>query len=69
MYLEYDKSASIKENNIRTLAVEQFLLQQPEVASVFSNVGGPSTGIGSLGDYRRIGFFFDFNGLSGTGRI
>ncbi len=49
MYLEYDKSTSIKENNIRTLEVEQFLLQQPEVATVFSNVGGPSTGIGSLG--------------------
>jgi len=49
MYLEYDKSTNIKENNIRTLAVEQFLLQQPEVATVFSNVGGPSTGIGSLG--------------------
>ncbi|WP_162416777.1 efflux RND transporter permease subunit [Cyclobacterium roseum] len=49
MYLEYDKSTSIKENNIRTLEVENFLLQQPEVATVFSNVGGPSTGIGSLG--------------------
>ncbi|MEX2511335.1 MAG: efflux RND transporter permease subunit [Cyclobacteriaceae bacterium] len=49
MYLEYDKSTSIKENNLRTLEVEKFLLQQPEVATVFSNVGGPSTGIGSLG--------------------
>jgi HAE1 family hydrophobic/amphiphilic exporter-1 len=49
MYLEYDKSTNIKENNIRTLAVEKFLLQQSEVATVFSNVGGPSTGIGSLG--------------------
>ncbi len=49
MYLEYDKSTSIKENNIRTLEVENFLLQQPDVATIFSNVGGPSTGIGSLG--------------------
>lgn len=49
MYLEYDKSTSIKENNLRTLKVEQFLLQQPEVATLFSNVAGPTSGIGSLG--------------------
>ncbi|TFV94510.1 efflux RND transporter permease subunit [Algoriphagus kandeliae] len=49
MYLEYDKSTSVKENNLRTLKVEQFLLQQPEVATLFSNVAGPTTGIGSLG--------------------
>ena len=49
MYLEYDKQLSVKENNIRTAQVENFLLQQPEVETVFSNVGGPSTGIGSLG--------------------
>ncbi|WP_439474813.1 efflux RND transporter permease subunit [Algoriphagus formosus] len=49
MYLEYDKSTSVKENNLRTLQVEQFLLQQPEVSTLFSNVAGPTTGIGSLG--------------------
>ena len=49
MYLEYDKSTSVKENNLRTLQVEQFLLQQPEIATLFSNVAGPTTGIGSLG--------------------
>ncbi|MDP2043517.1 MAG: efflux RND transporter permease subunit [Algoriphagus sp.] len=49
LYLEFDKSTSLKENNLRTLEVENFLLQQPEVATIFSNVGGPTTGIGSLG--------------------
>ncbi|MBW7936842.1 MAG: efflux RND transporter permease subunit, partial [Flavobacteriales bacterium] len=29
--------------------IEQYILAQSEVQSVFSNVGGPSTGIGSLG--------------------
>ena len=47
--LEFDKSTSIKENNIVSMQVENFLLAQPEVASVFSNVGGPTTGMGSLG--------------------
>lgn len=49
LYLEYDKSTSVKENNLRTLQVEQFFLQQPEVSTIFSNVAGPTTGIGSLG--------------------
>ena len=47
--LEFDKSTSIKENNMVSMQVENFLLAQPEVASVFSNVGGPTTGMGSLG--------------------
>ncbi|MDD4148838.1 MAG: efflux RND transporter permease subunit [Bacteroidales bacterium] len=47
--LEYDKTITVKENNIRSQQVENFILQQPEVLSLFSNVGGPSTGIGSLG--------------------
>jgi HAE1 family hydrophobic/amphiphilic exporter-1 len=47
--LEFDKSTSIQQNNIRSQKIEQFILQQPEVATVFSNIGGPSTGIGSLG--------------------
>lgn len=47
--LEYDKTTTVQENNIRTQQVENFILQQPEVATLFSNVAGPSTGIGSLG--------------------
>ena len=47
--LEFDKSTSIYLNDAVSQAIEQFILQQPEVATVFSNIGGPSTGIGSLG--------------------
>ncbi len=47
--LEYDKSASIQQNNLTSQKVEDFLINQPDVESVFSNIGGPSTGIGSLG--------------------
>lgn len=47
--LEYDKSTSVKENNLVSMQVEKFLLTQPEVKSVFSNVGGPTTGMASLG--------------------
>jgi HAE1 family hydrophobic/amphiphilic exporter-1 len=49
LMLEYDKGTSLKQNNLQSYQVEQFLLHQPDVAAVFSNVGGPSTGIGSLG--------------------
>lgn len=47
--LEYDKTTTVQENNIRTQRIENFILQQPEVATLFSNIAGPSTGIGSLG--------------------
>ncbi len=47
--LEYDKTTTVRENNIRTQEVEAFILQQPEVESMFSNIAGPTTGIGSLG--------------------
>ncbi len=47
--LEYDKSASIQQNNLTSHKVENFIIHQPDVESVFSNIGGPSTGIGSLG--------------------
>jgi HAE1 family hydrophobic/amphiphilic exporter-1 len=47
--LEYDKTTTVQENNIRTQKVENFILQQPEVSTLFSNIAGPSTGIGSLG--------------------
>ena len=47
--LEFDKNISIQENNGVTQKIETYILQQAEVATVFSNIGGPSTGIGSLG--------------------
>lgn len=49
MSLEFDKSTSIQQNNVVAQKIETYIIQQPEVATVFSNVGGPSTGIGSLG--------------------
>ena len=49
MALEFDKSTSIHQNNVIAQKIETYIIQQPEVATVFSNVGGPSTGIGSLG--------------------
>lgn len=47
--LEFDKTTPLKQNNVISWEVEQFLLNQPDIESVFSNVGGPSSGIGSLG--------------------
>lgn len=47
--LEFDKNTSIHENNIVSKEVEDFLLLQPEIKSVFSNIGGPSSGMASLG--------------------
>jgi len=49
MALEFDKSTSIQQNNILTQKIETYIIQQPEVQTIFSNIGGPSTGIGSLG--------------------
>jgi HAE1 family hydrophobic/amphiphilic exporter-1 len=49
LFLEYDKSTPLHKNNIISTKVESFLLQQNEVETVFSNIGGPSTSIGSLG--------------------
>ncbi|MBS1588956.1 MAG: efflux RND transporter permease subunit [Bacteroidetes bacterium] len=47
--LEFDKSVSLHQNNLISEKIENYILKQPEVASLFSNVGGPSSGIGSLG--------------------
>lgn len=47
--LEFDKSTSIHQNNLVSEKIEEYILKKPEVATLFSNVGGPSTGIGSLG--------------------
>jgi HAE1 family hydrophobic/amphiphilic exporter-1 len=49
MALEFDKSTSIQQNNLIAQKIETYIIQQSEVATVFSNIGGPSTGIGSLG--------------------
>ncbi len=49
LFLEYDKSTPLRQNNITSTKIESFLLQQPEVETIFSNIGGPSTSIGSLG--------------------
>jgi HAE1 family hydrophobic/amphiphilic exporter-1 len=47
--LEFDKSTSIHQNNLVAKKIESYIINKSEVASVFSNIGGPSTGIGSLG--------------------
>ncbi len=47
--LEYDKSTSLEQNNTVSYEIEKFILKNPAVSTIFSNVGGPSTGIGSLG--------------------
>ncbi len=47
--LEFDKTTTVQQNNIISRKVENFILQQPEVSTLFSNIAGPSTGIGSLG--------------------
>lgn len=47
--LEFDKMTSFERNNRISSEIEEYILQKPEVATLFSNVGGPSSGIGSLG--------------------
>lgn len=41
--LQFDKSTSLTENNLRTLEIENYLRSLPEVKNVFSNIGGAST--------------------------
>ncbi len=47
--LEYDKFTTVRQNNFQSQQIEDFILSQPEVATLFSNVAGPTTGMGSLG--------------------
>ena len=47
--LEFDRSTSIQQNDAVSSDIEKYMLTLPEVKTLFSNVGGPSTGIGSLG--------------------
>jgi HAE1 family hydrophobic/amphiphilic exporter-1 len=49
LFLEFDKTTALQQNNITSKKIENFVMAQPGVATVFSNIGGPSTGIGSLG--------------------
>jgi hydrophobic/amphiphilic exporter-1 (mainly G- bacteria), HAE1 family len=49
MVLEFDKFTSIEQNNKISTEIETYILSKPEVSTVFSNLGGPSTGIGSIG--------------------
>lgn len=53
--LEFDKNLTVKQNNLRSLEIENYLRKQPDVTTVFSNVAGSSTssivaGVGS--DYK-----------------
>jgi hydrophobic/amphiphilic exporter-1 (mainly G- bacteria), HAE1 family len=45
--LKYDKSTPFEENNATTYEIERMLLSQKDIAIVFSNVGGPSAGLGA----------------------
>ncbi|MES2555486.1 MAG: efflux RND transporter permease subunit [Bacteroidota bacterium] len=46
--LKYEKSTTFEENNATTLQIEEFILAQDSVVGmVFSNVGGPSAGLGA----------------------
>ncbi|MDD2793691.1 MAG: efflux RND transporter permease subunit [Sediminibacterium sp.] len=47
--MEFDKSTTLQQNNLTSERIEKYIQQQPEVSTLFSNVGGPGTGIGSLG--------------------
>lgn len=47
--LEFDKNISLQQNNLLSEEIETYILQYPEVSTLFSNIGGPSVGIGSLG--------------------
>jgi HAE1 family hydrophobic/amphiphilic exporter-1 len=49
MSLEFDKSTSIQQNDQVSRKIEKYIQQKSDVQTIFSNVGGPSTGIGSLG--------------------
>jgi hydrophobic/amphiphilic exporter-1 (mainly G- bacteria), HAE1 family len=47
--IELDQSASIYQNKAIAEKIEKTILQKEEVETIFSNIGGPSTGIGSIG--------------------
>lgn len=47
--LEYSKTTTIEGNNVQTRAIENWLSAKPEVKMILTNVGGPSSGVGSTG--------------------
>ncbi len=47
--LEFDKNVMLRQNNLRSLEIENYLLAKEDVVSVFANVGGPGSGMGSIG--------------------
>jgi HAE1 family hydrophobic/amphiphilic exporter-1 len=47
--MKLDKSASLQQNNLTALQIEEYLKKKPEVKAIFANVGGASTGINSTG--------------------
>lgn len=47
--MKLDKSASLQQNNLKVREVEDFLRKNPAVKTIFSNVGGASTGLNSTG--------------------
>ncbi|MCF8258185.1 MAG: efflux RND transporter permease subunit [Flavobacteriales bacterium] len=49
LQLELDRHLPLEETDRTVVQMERTLLLRPEVATVFSNVGGAGTGIGSMG--------------------
>jgi HAE1 family hydrophobic/amphiphilic exporter-1 len=47
--MKLDKSASLQQNNLTARRVEEFLHKKSAVRTIFSNVGGASTGLNSSG--------------------
>jgi HAE1 family hydrophobic/amphiphilic exporter-1 len=47
--MKLDKSASLQQNNLTALQIEEYLRKKPEVKVIFANVGGASTGLNSTG--------------------
>lgn len=47
--MKVDKSASLQQNNLTALRIENYLRAKSEVETIFANVGGASTGVNSTG--------------------
>src|SRR5690606_18529499 len=47
--MEASKSTPLRQNNLIAQEIEQYLLKKPEIESVFANIGGPRSGVGSSG--------------------
>ena len=47
--LEYDKTTGVISNNLKTREIEKWISTYPEVDKIFTNVGGPTVGMGSTG--------------------